>query len=89
MLGLSKLARVVEQHLTRPITQEELSEKVATTLFDRMSPEGVAVVLAGEHGCMRYRGIETTGDVVSATYRGIFQHSGVTRDEFLSLIGRP
>lgn len=89
MLGLSKLARVVEQHLTRPITQEELGELVANTLNDKMSPQGVAVVLQGAHGCMRYRGIETTGDVVSSAMRGLFLHSASTREEFLSLIGRP
>lgn len=89
MLGLSKLARVVEQHLTRPITQEELGELVANTLDERMEPQGVAVVLQGAHGCMRYRGIETTGDVVSSAMRGLFLHSVSTREEFLSLIGRP
>lgn len=89
VLGLSKLARVVEQHLTRPIMQEELGDKVADTLYDTVDAQGVAVILSGAHGCMRYRGIETTGDVVTSAMRGLFLHSQATREEFLRLIGRP
>jgi GTP cyclohydrolase I len=89
VLGLSKLARVVEQHLTRPIMQEELGDLTADTLMDRLDAQGVAVVLSGEHGCMKYRGIETTGDVVTSAMRGLFMHSSATRDEFLRLIGKP
>lgn len=89
VLGLSKLARVVEQHLTQPIMQEELGDKTADSLDDKLEPQGVAVVLAGSHGCMRYRGIETTGDVVTSAMRGLFLHSPSAREEFLKLIGRP
>ena len=89
VLGLSKLARVVEQQLTIPIMQEELGDKTADALWDKLDPQGVAVVLSGEHGCMKYRGIETTGDVVTSAVRGLFAHSATTRDEFLKLIGRP
>lgn len=89
VLGLSKLARVVEQSLTRPIMQETLGEEVATTLVKELAPKGVAVVLAGTHGCMRYRGVETTGDVVTSSMRGLFLHSPAAREEFLALVGRP
>lgn len=89
VLGLSKLARVVEQQLTRPIMQEELGEATASAIDEQIRPQGVAVVLAGVHGCMRVRGIATTGDVVSSALRGLFVHSSTTRDEFLQLIGRP
>lgn len=89
VLGLSKLARAVEQHLTTPIMQEELGDRTADTLVNQLLPQGVAVVLAGEHGCMRIRGIETTGDVVTAAVRGLFVHSTATRDEFYRIIGRP
>jgi GTP cyclohydrolase I len=87
VLGLSKLARVVEQHLTLPIMQEELGDKVADSLMSRLQPQGVAVVLAGEHGCMRIRGVETTGDVVTSALRGLFLHAAQTRDEFYRIIG--
>lgn len=89
VLGLSKLARVVEQHLTRPIMQEELGEIAADSLVEALAPQGVAVVLAGQHGCMRYRGIETTGDVVHSALRGLFIHSQSTREEFWHIVGRP
>lgn len=87
VLGLSKLARVVESCLTRPIMQEELGEEAVQRLYDETNALGAAVVLAGEHGCMKYRGIETTGDVATSHLRGIFQHSEQTRNEFLKLVG--
>lgn len=89
VLGLSKLARVVEQHLTLPILQEDLGERVAKSIDEKISPQGVAVILAGAHGCMRYRGIETDGDVVTSVMRGLFLHSDATREEFMRVVGRP
>lgn len=89
VLGLSKLARVVEQHLTKPIMQEELGDLVANSLEETLLCQGVAVVLAGTHGCMRFRGIETTGDVVTSALRGLFLHSEPARSEFFNLIGTP
>lgn len=89
VLGLSKLARVVEMHLTKPIMQEELGELVADSLDTQLECQGVAVVLSGVHGCMRFRGIETTGDVVTSALRGLFLHAEKTRDEFYRLIGQP
>lgn len=89
VLGLSKLARAVEQHLTKPIMQEELGDAVADTLEERLQPQGVAVVLAGEHGCMKYRGVLTDGDVATSHMRGLFLHAPQTRAEFEHLIGRP
>lgn len=89
VLGLSKLARVVEQHLTKPIMQEELGDKTADSLEEQLAPQGVAVVLAGMHGCMRFRGVETDGDVVTSTMRGLFLHSSAAREEFMQIVGRP
>lgn len=89
VLGLSKLARVVESHLTQPVMQETLGDLVADSLDAAVDSQGVAVVLAGQHGCMRYRGIETEGDVVTAAMRGLFLHSQATRDEFYRIVGRP
>lgn len=89
VLGLSKLARVVESHLTKPIMQEELGDLVADALDTKINAQGVAVTLAGAHGCMKYRGIQTTGDVVTETLRGLFLHSQAARDEYLRIIGTP
>lgn len=89
VVGLSKLARVVEQQLITPMMQEELGDRTASCLDERLAPQGVAVVLAGAHSCMQARGIETDGDVVTSAMRGLFLHSVATREEFLRLIGRP
>lgn len=89
VLGLSKLARVVEQHLTKPIMQEELGDLTVDSLVTQLVPQGAAVVLAGTHGCMRYRGIETSGDVATMHLRGLFLHSPAAREEFYSVIGKP
>lgn len=85
-LGISKLCRVAEEHLTMPVLQEDLGEQIAQKLNDTISPQGVAVVLAGIHGCMRFRGVETEGDIVTSGMRGLFMHSETTRLEFLTLI---
>lgn len=89
VLGLSKLARVVESQLTKPIMQEELGEAVASALMEALATDNVACVLAGEHGCMRYRGVLTDGDVVTSALKGLFLHASQTREEFYQIIGRP
>jgi GTP cyclohydrolase IA len=89
ILGLSKLVRVIEQHLTTPILQEDLTEFVASSLDEKLDPQGVAVVMAGVHGCLRFRGVRTEGDIVTSSMRGLFLHSQATRDEFMRIVGRP
>jgi GTP cyclohydrolase I len=89
VLGLSKLARAVEQHLTVPVLQEELGDRVADSLDQALTPKGVAVVLAGQHGCMQHRGVRTAADVVTSAVRGIFLTNPSVRDEFFRLIGTP
>jgi GTP cyclohydrolase I len=88
-VGLSKLARVAEGRLTRPIMQEELGHEIADELDKRLKPKAVGVVLAGTHGCMRFRGVESTGDVVTSAMRGAFLLNPAARQELLTLIGRP
>jgi GTP cyclohydrolase I len=88
-LGLSKLARVVEEQLTIPIMQEDLAEAVATALQQKIDPKGVGVVLAGVHGCMRYRGIRSSGDVITSVMKGVLLLNPAARSEFLQLIGSP
>jgi len=87
VVGLSKLARVVEAYSKRPQIQERLTSQIADCVMDGLSPDGVAVVIEAEHLCMTMRGVKTPGSVVitSAT-RGTFRKRQVTRSEFLSLV---
>jgi len=88
-LGLSKLARAVEEHLRMPILQEDLAEAVAHTLEERLDPKGTGVVLAGRHGCMTFRGVESDGDVVISAMKGVLLLNPTARGEFLQIVGRP
>jgi GTP cyclohydrolase I len=88
-IGLSKLARVVEMHLTQPLMQEDLAHRVAASLQEHLDPKGCAVVLAGVHGCMRYRGVESDGDVVVSVMKGVFLLNPNAKSELMQLIGRP
>jgi GTP cyclohydrolase I len=88
-VGLSKLARVAESRLTRPLLQEDLAHEIADELHAFLKPKGVAVILSGVHGCMRFRGVESEGDVVTSAMRGVFLLNPTARSELLALIGRP
>jgi GTP cyclohydrolase I len=85
-VGLSKLARVVEVQLMRPVMQEDLANDIANALHEKLKPKGVGVVLAGIHGCMRFRGVKSEGDVVVSAMRGILLLNPTARSEFLQLI---
>lgn len=87
-IGLSKLARVVEEQLTKPMLQEDLAAAVALALDEKLEPKGVGVVLAGTHGCMRYRGIRSSGDVITSVMRGVLLLNAAARAEFLQLVGK-
>jgi GTP cyclohydrolase I len=89
MLGLSKLARVVEECLTRPLMQEDLTHMVAERLESGLDPKACGVVISGRHGCMDLRGVETSGDVVTSCMKGQFLLNPSARDEFFRIIGRP
>jgi GTP cyclohydrolase I len=88
-VGLSKLARVIEAQLDKPMLQEDLAHDIAGALEEALRPKGVGVVLAGIHGCMRFRGVRTTGDVVISVMKGVLLLHPAARAEFLQLIGRP
>jgi GTP cyclohydrolase I len=89
VLGLSKLARAAEVHLTQPVMQETLSDLIADGLDDRLRPKGVAVIIRGIHGCMRHRGVRTAGDVVTSAVRGVYLTNPSARDEFMRIVGKP
>jgi len=87
VVGLSKLARVVETLARRPQLQERLTSQVADVLMDTIDPDGVAVVIEAEHLCVTMRGVKKAGaKMVTSAIRGSFRRSAVTRAEFLSLV---
>jgi len=88
ILGLSKLARVVELFACRPQTQERLTKQVADWLQEHLSPRAVGVVIAAEHSCMTLRGAHATGSsTVTSTLLGRLRSDPRSRQEFLSLSG--
>jgi GTP cyclohydrolase I len=88
ILGLSKLARVVE-HFSRDLQlQERLTTQVAGWLQEQLRPKGVGVVLEAEHLCMSLRGVQKAGAVtITSALHGLVRDDPRTREEFLSLTG--
>lgn len=87
VVGISKLARVVEGFARRPQIQEQLTSQIAETIMDVLNPDGVAVVIEAEHLCMTMRGVKKPGSrMVTSAMRGQFERSSVTRAEFLALV---
>ena len=90
VVGISKLARVVEAYARRPQLQERLTTQIADTINTALQPQGVAVVVRAEHLCITMRGISKPGAaMVTSAVRGDFEKFDVTRAEFLSLIQNP
>ncbi len=88
ILGLSKLARVVEHFACRPQVQERLTKQVADWLQTQLQPKGVGVVIEAEHTCMTLRGVQATGSsTLTSTLLGTLRHDARSRAEFLSLTG--
>lgn len=89
VVGVSKLARVIDILARRPQMQERLASQIADTVFRGMEPKGVAVVIEAEHLCMTMRGIKKAGSkVVTSANRGSFDADPAARAEFLSLLQR-
>ena len=87
VVGVSKLARVVEICARRPQLQERMTQQIADAIFETLQPAGVAVVIQAEHLCMVMRGIKKPGTtVITSSVRGNFRSKVATRSEFLSLI---
>lgn len=88
ILGLSKLARVVEHFACRPQVQERLTKQVADWLQTHLEPKGVGVVIEAEHACMTLRGVQATGSsTMTSTLLGLLRSDARTRSEFLGLTG--
>jgi GTP cyclohydrolase I len=89
VVGLSKIPRLVEIFSRRLQVQERLTVQIAETLMDKLSPQGVAVVIEARHLCMMMRGVETPNAVaVTSSMHGVFLNQEKTREEFLTLIKR-
>jgi GTP cyclohydrolase I len=89
IIGISKLARLVEVYARRLQVQERMTNQIASTIAEQLAPLGVAVVLEAEHLCMRMRGVEKQNStVVTSSMLGVFRDRQETREEFMTLIGR-
>ncbi len=87
VLGVSKLARIVECFARRLQTQERLTFQIADFIMERLKPRGAAVVMEASHSCMTIRGIKKPGSVmVTSALRGIFRRDPKSRSEVLSLM---
>ena len=88
VIGISKLARVLEIFSKRLQIQEKMTAEIANTIDRVLKPQGVAVVIEGEHQCMTTRGVHRPGvNMVTSQMIGVFRDNEATRKEFLSIIG--
>lgn len=87
LVGISKLARVVEILARRPQLQERLTGQIADSIMEALQPHGVGVVIEAEHLCMTMRGIRKPGSrLVTSANRGLFRRNAATRAEFFSIL---
>lgn len=87
VVGISKLARVVEAYARRPQLQERLTSQIADCIFQTLRPNGAGVVIQAEHMCMTMRGVRKPGSMtVTSAVRGIFETRPETRAELFALI---
>lgn len=88
VVGISKLARVLHGFARRLQIQERLTAEIAQCIWDNLRPQGVAVVIKAQHGCMTGRGVRTHGvDMVTSKVLGVFRDDPTSRKEVLSLMG--
>ena len=87
IVGISKLARLVEVYARRLQVQERMTTQIANTMMETLDPLGVGVVLQAEHLCMRMRGVEKQNSVVvTSAMLGVFRSHQETRQEFMTLV---
>jgi len=89
VIGISKLARIVDAFARRLQIQERMTEQIAHTIMERLRPEGVGVIVEARHLCMTMRGVEKQNSLMTtSSVLGSFHSSVATRSEFLALIAR-
>src|SRR5215207_1967917 len=87
ILGLSKMARVVEMFSRRPQVQERLTQQIADWMCAQLGPQGVGVVVEAEHSCMTLRGVQAAGTTTSTSaLRGLIRESPQSRAEFFACV---
>ena len=87
VVGISKLARVVQVYAKRLQIQEKMTAQIANVIDEVLQPQGVAVLIKAEHHCMTTRGVMKPGtDLVTSRMLGVFRDNAITRQEFLSLV---
>jgi GTP cyclohydrolase I len=90
VFGVSKLARLADMYARRLQIQERLTEQIARAIMDSINAEGVGVVIEAQHLCMMMRGVEKQNSMMTtSSVLGSFHDDVPTRNEFLTLIGRP
>ena len=90
IVGVSKLARLVDAYAHRLQVQERLTNQVAQTIMERIDPLGAGVVMEAEHMCMRMRGVQKQNStIITSALLGAFQTQEKTRSEFMNLIRTP
>jgi GTP cyclohydrolase IA len=87
IVGLSKLARLVDCFAKRLQVQERLTAQIAKALMDYLKPQGAGVILKASHECMACRGVNKTATMVTSSLLGAFRDNERTRSEFLTLAG--
>lgn len=89
VIGVSKLARLVDMFARRLQLQERLTEQIAGAVMEAVKPQGVGVVVEAQHLCMMMRGVEKQNSVmVTSSLLGTFRAKSATREEFLAFIGK-
>lgn len=87
IVGLSKLARVVEVVARRPQVQERMTEQIADLIMNEIQPRGVGVIVEASHSCMTIRGVRKPGTTMrTSALRGMFKTNPATRAEFIALV---
>ncbi|MCA9240829.1 MAG: GTP cyclohydrolase I, partial [Planctomycetales bacterium] len=87
VVGLSKLARVVDSIAKRPQVQERMTETIANMLIEELNVKGVAVVIEASHSCMTIRGVKKPGSMaVTSAMKGVFRDNQSSRAEIMTLI---
>ena len=87
VLGLSKVARIVDMYARRLQIQEELTRQIATSILDVTGAAGIGVIIEARHLCMMMRGVEKQNSIMkTSAMLGCFHASAATRNEFLSLL---
>ena len=90
VVGLSKLARVVDAIARRPQVQERMTEQIADLIMNEVHPRGVAVIVEASHSCMTIRGVRKPGSMTTTSaVRGLLKSNPATRAEFMSLVFGP